>query len=697
MRYVRAWVDDIEIDLGEKSLSVPITYQIVDVKDISKRIGSTTKTVVVPRTKINDKVMGVAFDITAENQFDKFSFHKVRFEENSTLIFDGFMQITDVDVDTISFFCFKDISKLKNLFGDKMINDLNLSDLEHVFDENIFGTWYGFYPEGVSPDYFYPIIDYGRFQNLTPGTGEDPPDILFTDMYPAMYLRRLILQMCIDSGYTLSTSFFDNEITGNMLIPFTNEEFVHDKIGGIEINGLQAFGISEQEISSVGSIVINSLNESFDPLNQWDGDEYTAANNQTVLWQQSINVRFPTSSYIFNDPAIFLVQVDRGSGYLTIEEHSIERPNQRFLFQGTFQNVISLNTGDKLRFVFNLNESGTFYVKSTGLTIDPSAGGKTIEYGEFVQLAPNLPPMKQVDLFRSCYQMFNWIVSIDDEKGEIFLETFDDFFSQKKEIDMSGKLVLNPKPKIQYKPLGYAKKYDFQYTHDEKDFHLNRANTTQTNLGGLKYGDGKLYFDESGDAALIGKIAFSPTIISKSFQGGGNYIDLACMLDDAEPTIKNTSKYQRILINAGLIDISKISNTYSSLRVEGIGPAITQIPFVYFQKRIYNDDIDLIDYNLSFDTPSGAGETLATLKDKYYLKPLQSVLVSAQVTAYFLLNSKDVSEIDFTIPWIVDYFGSTFRVNKIIDYLPGSVAPTKVELIKFAVVNPYKQVYEKFS
>jgi hypothetical protein len=59
------------------------------------------------------------------------------------------------------------------------------------------------------------------------------------------------------------------------------------------------------------------------------------------------------------------------------------------------------------------------------------------------------------------------------------------------------------------------------------------------------------------------------------------------------------------------------------------------------------------------------------------------------VTAYFNLTAADLSSLDFGTRWYVDFFEAQFKLNRILDYQPGRMSPTKVELVKVgAYVNP---------
>lgn len=688
MSGIRIFIDYQEIEVSENSVSLPVTYQLIDIKKLDKRKGSTTKTISVPRTLKNEKIFGFAFNINATNSFDKYRDHLIFIEQNSVQIFNGFCRLTNVNEDVIQFFCFADISKIKQLFGEKTLQDLKLDDLDHLYDSTIFDTWAGSYPTDVPSDYVYPVIDYGHFQTRTPANNPEAPDINVSDLYPALYLRRAIQQICIDNGFSLVTNFFSKDLPSRAIIPFTNDEFIHSLVGGVEINGFQGTNSAQQDLgASLGTFKFDVDTTQIDPLVQWDSVnmEYTASASQTLNYQFSFDVEFPLTSSFLNSPSSVFVQVDRGSGYVNEFILPIERPNRNRFFDFTITGPLTLAVNDKVRFMFNKDQATSQKIRAKKVVFDPGAGGQTIDVGEFVQMSPNLPNIKQADLFKSCYQMFNWIVNVNDTTSTIEVETFEDFYQSGEQVDWSHLLTLNPKPQIKYLPNDYSKKYDFQYTHDANDFWLTRYNTRQGNSGYL-FGDGKLYLEENGNATLIGKVVFSPTIVEQSFKGGSDYIELPTMLLNTDPEVLNTGHEPRILIYGGLVDIDTLSSgVYTNLYCEGFG-SVTQIPFAYFQKKQYNDTtIDSILGNLSFSTPAGENYMIGNLIEDYWKRVIEELSVSPEILAYLNLSEKEISTLDYRNKIFIDYFGATFRINRIVDYLPNSLKPTKVELIKVGI------------
>src|SRR5690606_30144601 len=142
--------------------------------------------------KNNDKIFGLPFGINSRNTFDKFKTRKIIIKENLNDVFNGFCQLSSVTSNEIYFFCFADISILKNLLGTKKLSHLDLTDINHVFDETIFDTWDDLYPIDTPNDYRYPIIDYGNLRKRVINNDPESPDLLLLDMYPALKLRRAV-------------------------------------------------------------------------------------------------------------------------------------------------------------------------------------------------------------------------------------------------------------------------------------------------------------------------------------------------------------------------------------------------------------------------------------------------------------------------------------------------------------------------
>ena len=697
MDYAEIIIDGkYSIELSGANISIPTTYELIDITNLNRRSGSKTKTISIPRTKTNDKIFGIPYNLSAYNQFDKFSSRQITIKKNSYVVFDGLFKLTDITIDTINIYAFAELSKLKELFGEATLNELNLTDLDHLYDETIFDTWNGVYPV-ANEDYFYPLIDYGQFDGKTPAINCEAPnqDIKITDLRPAVYLKRIIKQMIIDSGYTLQTTFFDNQTLEKLMIPFTNNDFLHSVENTLQLEGFDGVtadpyeilnGITGQENVTIDDILA-------DPLNQYDeiNNEFYSAIIQTSLISYTFGYSILNNS--INVPAELIVQTYDGATWTNYDLIPLSAPTNFQQFTNAY--TISFAIGEGIRFRINKTDASADVFVILNLTIDPSAGGKSIDVGEFVQLAPNLPPIKQKDLFKYCYQMFNWVVFVNDVTGVVSIETYENYYRNGGQKNFSTKISLKPNPVISYQQTNFARKYDFKYKSDDKDYWLLQYNLRQTKAAQYPFGNGNYYLTQEGEAKVIGEVGFSPTIIEKTFNGTSpNYIYLPTMWQDTRPVEWTTDRTPRILINAGLIDISKLSDVYSQLSTEGTTCVVEQVPLCYFQKTLFNDgSVDAFDLNLSFSTPIGSGFTTKNLIDTYYKATIDQLNISASLVAYFNLSARDIAELDFSQLWYVEYFNSVFRLNKIIDFEPNGRGLTKVELINVGVKFDYGDVF----
>ena len=697
MDYAEIIIDGkYSIELSGANISIPTTYELIDITNLNRRSGSKTKTISIPRTKTNDKIFGIPYNLSAYNQFDKFSSRQITIKKNSYVVFDGLFKLTDITIDIINIYAFAELSKLKELFGEATLNELNLTDLDHLYDETIFDTWNGVYPV-ANEDYFYPLIDYGQFDGKTPAINCEAPnqDIKITDLRPAVYLKRIIKQMIIDSGYTLQTTFFDNQTLEKLMIPFTNNDFLHSVENTLQLEGFDGVTAEQYEIlnSTTGQENVTIDDILADPLNQYDevNNEFYSAIIQTSLISYTFSYSILNNS--INVPAELIVQTYDGATWTNYDLIPLSAPTNFQQFTNAY--TISFAIGEGIRFRINKTDASADVFVSLVLTIDPSAGGKSIDVGEFVQLAPNLPPIKQKDLFKYCYQMFNWVVFVNDVTGVVSIETYENYYRNGGQKNFSTKISLKPNPVISYQQTNFARKYDFKYKSDDKDYWLLQYNLRQTKAAQYPFGNGNYYLTQEGEAKVIGEVGFSPTIIEKTFNGTSpNYIYLPTMWQDTRPVEWTTNRTPRILINAGLIDISKLSDVYSQLSTEGTTCVVEQVPLCYFQKTLFNDgSVDAFDLNLSFSTPIGSGFTTKNLIDTYYKATIDQLNISASLVAYFNLSARDIAELDFSQLWYVEYFNSVFRLNKIIDFEPNGRGLTKVELINVGVKFDYGDVF----
>jgi len=188
---------------------------------------------------------------------------------------------------------------------------------------------------------------------------------------------------------------------------------VHSTIGGIQEFGFLGYGTNQTVLdNTTGTINVQVDVEDFDELNQWDSGtyEFTAAN--AAVHAYILDLAITITNNVDRIPLYVLVEYWDGATWTEIERIQVEGP--------TFPTSIievrgshPLLASDKLRFVFEKTDASADITSVvTTCSIDPSQQGE-IQEGEVVQLEPNLPAIKQIDLFKWCFQMFNWVIDVN--------------------------------------------------------------------------------------------------------------------------------------------------------------------------------------------------------------------------------------------------------------------------------------------
>lgn len=322
-----------KLDLGE-NISFPITYNIADVKDISKRNGSFTKTLVIPHTTNNSQLLDFIFDVQNLSSFNPNK--KVRcYVLNDTIeVFEGFFQLKNITTsDNIHFkyecVIFGDNNTLIKSIGDDYIEDLDFSDIEHTVNyTNIVDSWSDDWTRG----YYYPLIDYNHNWGLN-DLQNDGVDI--SEMKAAVYVKYIWERIISENGFTYYGSFKDNETFENLIIPdgfdLVGRSDVNSALNRLYVGISSTYSIAPASTNNgnYGNLSIPFENVGFDPrvpLNnesspfgdpagEWDSTnyEYIAPNNDLVR-RFGVKLRIK----VFNDYQNILTGFKTAGGYLTM-------------------------------------------------------------------------------------------------------------------------------------------------------------------------------------------------------------------------------------------------------------------------------------------------------------------------------------------------------------------------------------------
>ena len=162
------------LDVAE-TLSLPITFNIGDIRDLSSRKGTFSKTIVLEGTKNNNELLGHYYDVNIQaGTFNINTLTKCQVIQNGVPILDeALLQLVSVnkvqsnnsyeDEVTYSVLIKDSRAEFFTAITNAYLTDLDFSDLNHAFDSAaIAGTFNNTVADGYK--YLMPYNDTNVFQ-----------------------------------------------------------------------------------------------------------------------------------------------------------------------------------------------------------------------------------------------------------------------------------------------------------------------------------------------------------------------------------------------------------------------------------------------------------------------------------------------------------------------------------------------------
>jgi len=663
-----------------KEFSIPLSFSSIDYREIGKRKGSFSKTIVMPSTKRNDAYFGYAFSVDNEARFDPKVKVAVRIQE---IEFEGILQLKSIQLKNG-----KTLSYSVNIFGDlggwaSLIGEGTLRDLTHhtshtLTKDNIINSWSG------EEEYVYPLINYGnRFRNEDAGFNLDP-----SLWRPAFFAIPLIRQIFKEVGYTFIDTDLQRTPLKDLILPFTSKEVEFDDTifdaeasqpipSTIEIfnAALIVDGKNSTSATQVYRSKIPFLSEDEDNSNLFDlpNSSYYVQSDGVYSFNGSVKIDHNATSERNLNPGDVIgyfslsLQVISSSG--GVSDIKLSPDFDVFHFQNTTTDVpISLSQqlskGDIVILLFSANifgtqpgsnlknkssfdfrhNSGTYKIHPTNL---PLVAGSTINHAKVIQ------NIKKIDLIREVISLGNFRVITNNQDRTIEFINADSFLKEEQE-DWSTKLDTSRQSSITHIQNDGAKELEWNYNNDTDDAFVEELGERFDE----PFARARVQMDSEfrkGTQVIKGSI-FSSTVDRADSLGGTLMPSMA--KSDSDGSF-DTSHENRILIWGGLRSGSIIVDQ----------EAQSQYPYSYFSDSTFSLTWDESNFN-----PSVLG-----LVNRYYQSTISTLNNSKLLSCWMWLTSKDISNLDFRTVKVID--GSHYYLNNIKDYQVNKNTPTRVELI----------------
>lgn len=680
------YIEDNLIDLL-KDIGTDFTYTIDDVRDFGSRNTSFSRTISIPATARNNKILGFAFDLgmahehnmdlpNVASNFTPSQAAKCEVYIDKIQIFKGVIRILEIisNNGTTEYQCavFGELGGFITELGNKRLEDLDFSEYNHTWNvTTIQNSWDTINGSG----YYYPLIDYGDVS-----TNKD--DFHVSTFRPALYVKEYIEKIFEGTSYTLNCDFFNTDFFKKLIVPNnsqgiqgTNDRFI---LGTIS---------ATKTILNSNTPTARNVNLPFDSTTLLYFTEngtksiftYTDG-TKTVRALASISGVYQTDAASSITATLYVA----GVAVQTLTQNTFSANNPfSFSFDWT-GNIANTNT---VRIEISVPATANTYIvniSSANFTFTQLAAQlATVAYNGTVSINNNLPKgIFQKDFFLSVCKMFNLYVYQDNiNEKQINIAPFIDFYSDavtnsldwSQKIDMSGTMSIKPMSQLN------ARYYAYKYTPDTDYYNDNYLKKY-----GQTYGD-YLYdseFDFVKDTAAT-QILFAPSALVLH-SGQDKYHTSIYKLSNNNTQEDPMDSVIRILMAKKLTGVStwKIQ--------DDAGGTLTNLTSYGYAGHLDDPTNPTVDLNfgapkeLQFPASTYPTNNLFNTYHKPYILEITD-MESKLLTCRIYLNALDIYNLDFSkYIWIN---GVLFRLNKVEAYDPTAFNTTQVNLLKVINTN----------
>ena len=673
---------DIRQDLG-----MQLNFNIDDINKYGSRDTSFSKTIVLPGTAKNNKLLGFVGELGSFNtyaggaanigsNFNPAQTTKAELRANGLLLLKGVFRLTGIVKD-------RDIIEYEgNLFGELggfiaeigrgKLEELDFNAYNHTYTyNNIVNSWNTVNGSG----YYYPLIDYGTYS-------DQKVDYDYRTFRPALYVKEYIDKIFALSGYTYESSFLNTNFFKKLIIPGNAKE----------LKGLFSDLLYVQSQISRGFFDIVETRVTIDFPYEYLKRSFTGNGDPNFTYTGSnttLNLKYRITAigiYAIFYPACF-VDVFVYKNNEVIRHHQYDNGNNdqdevpfSIIIQEDFN--ISANTNDTFRFEFFYdgvygNNISTFTIEYFQVnSINPIVTDALLN--QDILIKDSVPKnILQKDFFTWIVKMFNLYVTEDKVKEKhLLIEPYVDYYDLTEYVDWTYK-VARDKP-WQIKPMGMlaSRFYEYKYK-DDTDFYNEGYKKKYNQPYGTSLEDTRFQFAKDKQTLEVG---FSPSVLVE-------YLNRDKVVSALYKKSKGGSvdQEERMDTNIRIMMAKKITGV-GSWNIVNTGTPIGASLTAYGYAGHFDDP-----KNPTVDINFGAAAEIyfdpltypsANLFNEYWSGYIAEIADkdSKLLTCHVYLTDLDIAQLDFSKPVFID--GVLWRINKIMDFDASSGELTKVELLK---------------
>jgi len=679
--YLNGEKADVRQDLG-----VQLNFNIDDINKFGSRDTSFSKTIVLPGTANNNKLLGFVADMGSFNTFDAGAANiganfnvaqttKAELRGNGLLLIKGVFRLLSIvkDKDIIEYegAVFGELGGFIAAIGNGKLEDLDFSDYDHVYNRAaIVGSWDTINGSG----YYYPLIDYGTHSSADIyGIVKAKVDYNYLTFRPALYAKEYIDKIFSAGGYTYDSTFLNSSFFKKLIIP-NNQKGIFKK-EGYNVQGLRTTAVTTTARNVLLSYENTTL--SADWLTNAGKNEFTYIGSTAQTFDYSFVGTFTLTSVTDSGWSFEI----RKNGVVVYTQGMSEVNGVQFTYEET--GTISVVTNDviTIRLIYPEVEAvSVIYDELTFRIFNSSNPWVEVTLNGDIEISQTIPKgIMQKDFFTWIIKMFNLYVTEDKEKSNhLIIEPYIDYYGTDT-IDWTYK-VARDRP-WQIKPMGMLNGRFFEYKFKEDtDFYNDGYKKKYNQSYGDRLEDTAFQFAKDKQTIDVG---FSPSPLVQ-------YNGTDKVLPAIYKRTKGNSVDQEELVDSNIRILMAKKVSCSSWNIRNgkttSSPNLGASLIVYGYAGHFDDPV-----NPTKDINFGAAEeiyfdpnsyTSNNLFNDYWSEYISEIADkdSKILSCYVHLTPLDIAQLDFSKAVMID--GIRFRLNKVEDFDYTNNELVRVELLK---------------
>ena len=696
----RIFIEDNELDINS-GFSQMINYSIDDLNNLDSKTTNFTKTIVLPGTSKNNRLLGNIFEFANSNytvdaapnfgyNFNASKSAKARIEVNGLPVIKGVMRLMEIIVDgkniEYEIALFGELGGFFSRLGASKLTDLDFSEYNHTYNTtNILASWDN---ANAGEGYYYPLIDYG---NTSPISNLDfyKKSFFYTAFRPAFFVKEYINKIITNAGYTWESTFFNTDFFKRLIIPnnqvrlkYNREQIFESTINPEAITLSPSQTLVHSNI--VNDLFTNSANKTFTytPAQAFSGlfnvnllGSYKVRNSVASL---PYRYAYATLRIYKNNVLFYQDQNKRFGGFATTIGLANE-PSYRFSLR--FPRIpVTFNTGDYWNMKLEIYDTDGAQMDVTLnnsncniLTDNPIL--VTAQYNDFLLVNGSLPQnVLQKDFFASILKMFNLMVTEDKfTEKKLVIEPYVDFYDTTRSSYQDWSNKVDRSQVIKIKPMSEinARYYDIKFKQDADYYNEQYRKKYVEGYGDFRF-DNQLEFAKDTSST---EVIFSATPLVGYTSNDKIFPAIYKLNNGTEEMIEH---------NIRIMQAKKITGRTSwKIYLNDTNVLTTQTAYGYAG---HLDNPFSAGSDLNFGVPKEINFTLASgllsnnLYNTYYSPYFAEITDkdSRLVTCKMKLTERDINTLDFTKFIFID--GVLYRLYKIVDYSENELC--EVQLLR---------------